>query len=172
MSQTALLVIDLQNDYFPNGKFPLWNTELVLNNVKTLINHANKQQMPILLVQHISSAPKGKAPFFEQGSEGVDIHSDILAICTNAKIIQKKFADSFHETNLSSVLSELAIDELLICGMMTQNCVTHTAMSKQAENYKVSVIQDCCTTTDQMIHNIALNAVGVHIPLVDLAELL
>ena len=73
---------------------------------------------------------------------------------------------------MSTVLSELAIDELLICGMMTQNCVTHTAMSKQAEKYKVSIIQDCCTTTDQMIHNIALNAVGVRIPLVNLAELL
>lgn len=172
MTQTALLVIDLQNDYFPNGKFPLWNTDLVLNNVKKLINHANEQQIPILLVQHVSSSPKGKALFFEQGSEGVNIHSDILSICPNAKIIQKQFADSFHETHLSTVLSEHAIDELLICGMMTQNCVTHTAMSKQAENYKVSIIQDCCTTTDQMIHNIALNAVGIRIPLVNLAELL
>ena len=50
--------------------------------------------------------------------------------------------------------------------MMTQNCVTHTAISKAAEKYQASIISDCCTTVDQMIHNIALAGVANRVPLV------
>jgi len=52
---------------------------------------------------------------------------------------------------------------------MTQNCVTHTAISKAAEKYSVKILSDCCTTVDQMIHLIALKGVSTRIPLVDLA---
>jgi nicotinamidase-related amidase len=50
--------------------------------------------------------------------------------------------------------------------MMTQNCVTHTAISKSAEKYKVSILVDCCTTVSEMLHNIALHAVSTRVPLV------
>ncbi|MBU9918686.1 MAG: isochorismatase family protein, partial [Fusobacteriaceae bacterium] len=43
----ALLLIDLQNDYFPGGAFPLWNTEETLNNIENAINKANAQNIPI-----------------------------------------------------------------------------------------------------------------------------
>jgi nicotinamidase-related amidase len=47
--------------------------------------------------------------------------------------------------------------------MMTQNCVTHTAISKLAEKYSVKILSDCCTTVSQMIHLIALNGVSTRI---------
>ncbi|NIY93777.1 cysteine hydrolase family protein [Vibrio diazotrophicus] len=172
MSNKALLVIDIQNDYFEKGKFPLWNTDRTLSNIKNLTTKANALNVPVFLVQHVSSAPKGMAPFFERGSHGVDIHPEIKQICSSAQVVEKHHADSFYQTNLENLLSKFDIDELLICGMMTQNCVTHTAMSKQAENYKVSIVEDCCTTTDEMIHNLALNAVSVRIPLINSSEAL
>jgi nicotinamidase-related amidase len=58
------------------------------------------------------------------------------------------------------------VDELLVCGMMTQNCVTHTAISKAAEKYKVSILPDCCTTVSEPIHLIALHAVSTRVPLI------
>lgn len=170
MTKKALLVIDIQNDYFPEGNFPLWNTDKTLNNIKQLIAKANIQHIPVFLIQHISSAPKGMAPFFERDSDGANIHSEIRAITPDAELIQKQYADSFHHTNLEETLNKYSIDELLICGMMTQNCITHTAISKEAEKYKVSIIKDCCTTTDSMIHNIALNAVSNRVPLVTLND--
>lgn len=172
MNKTALIVIDIQNDYFPGGKFPLWNTDKILINTKDLIAKANQQDIPVFLIQHVSSAPKGMAPFFEKDSEGAKIHPEIMTICSSAKVIQKQHADSFYQTDLENSLGKLDIDELLICGMMTQNCVTHTALSKQAEKYKVSIIEDCCTTTDEMIHKIALNALSPRLPLVTLTEAL
>ena len=172
MNKTALLVIDIQKDYFPKGKFPLWNTDMTLINIKKSINRANQQHVPVFLIQHVSSAPKGMAPFFEKGSEGANIHPEIMAICPNAQVIQKQYADSFYQTHLEKSLETFDIDELLICGMMTQNCVTHTAISKKAEKYKVSIIEDCCTATDEMIHKIALNAVSPRLPLVALTNVL
>jgi len=167
----ALIVIDLQNDYFPGGKFPLWNTDIVLLNVEAAIQRANSQNIPVILVQHIANSEKGIAPFFNEGSEGVKIHPRILQIASNAKLVTKAFADSFEQTNFEETLKELDISELVVCGMMTQNCVTHTAISKKAENYKVSILADCCTTVDNMIHNIALNAVSTRISFISVDQI-
>lgn len=166
MSQAALLVIDLQNDYFPNGKFPLWNTEATLNNIKSAIAKANEKNIPVIHIQHIADPAMGIAPFFNEGSEGADIHPEILALAPNADVVIKHFADSFEQTNLEEVLQKQGVTELLVSGMMTQNCVTHTAISKAAEKYDVSILMDCCTTVDEMIHNIALHAVSTRVPLV------
>jgi len=165
-SNKALIVIDLQKDYFPDGKFPLWNTDEVLSNIESAIESANSKNIPVILVQHIASPEKGIAPFFSKGSEGANIHTRILQAVPNAKIVVKEFADSFEQTKLEETLNEMNVDELLICGMMTQNCVTHTAISKKAERYTVSILADCCTSVDQMIHNIALNAVSTRIPFI------
>ncbi|WP_425670138.1 cysteine hydrolase family protein [Vibrio owensii] len=166
MSQAALLVIDLQNDYFPNGKFPLWNTEATLNNIKSAIAKANEKNIPVIHIQHIADPAMGIAPFFNEGSEGADIHPEILALAPNADVVIKHFADGFEQTNLEEVLQKHGVTELLVTGMMTQNCVTHTAISKAAEKYEVSILMDCCTTVDEMIHNIALHAVSTRVPLV------
>ena len=168
----ALLIIDLQNDYFPDGKFPLWNTETILRNIEIAIEKAIKQDVPVIVIQHIANAAMGIAPFFNEGTTGADVHPRILAAAPNATIVIKEYADSFVETTLEETLESLGATELLVCGMMTQNCVTHTAISKSAEKYKVSILADCCTTVDEMIHNIALHAVSTRVPLVPYSEVL
>lgn len=50
----TLLVIDLQNDYFPGGKFPRWNTDVVLQNIEQAIAKANAQDVPIVHIQHVA----------------------------------------------------------------------------------------------------------------------
>ena len=97
------------------------------------------------------------------GSEGVEIHAAVRAAAPDAAVVVKAFADSFHETTLAATLLALGIEELLICGMMTQNCVTHTAISKAADKYKVSLLADCCTTVSEILHKIALNAVSTRL---------
>ena len=170
--QRALIVIDLQNDYFPDGKFPLWNTEAVLGQVESAITRARAQGVPVILVQHIADAPSGTAPFFNAGTSGVELHPRILAAAPNAVVVTKAQADSFLNTPLEQTLAELGVEELLICGMMTQNCVTHTAISKAAEKYRVAVLGDCCASVSQMIHLIALKALGARLPIVESASIL
>jgi nicotinamidase-related amidase len=166
----ALLVIDLQNDYFPGGKFPLWNTDAVLNKIEHAITTARTKGIPVIHVQHLANPAAGIAPFFNQGTDGARIHPRVLAAAPDAPVVVKEYADGFFGTNLHDVLSALGVDELLVCGMMTQNCVTHTAISKSAEKYKVSILPDCCTTVNEMLHHIALHAVSTRVSLVPLSD--
>lgn len=155
----ALLIIDLQNDYFKGGKFPLWNTEKTLENIEEAIDLAHKNDVEIIHIQHVADPSLGLAPFFNEGTEGVKIYSRILEKAPEGRVVVKTFADGFYKTDLEKVLSEIGAEEILVCGMMTQNCVTHTAISKAAEKYKVSILADCCTSVSEPIHLIGLAAV-------------
>jgi len=165
-SKRALIVIDLQNDYFPGGAYPLWAASATLDRVAAAIQAATAQGVPVVLVQHVANSQKGPAPFFNPATEGVAIHPRVLTAAPDAPRVVKAFADGFLETELESALARWGVEELLICGMMTQNCVTHTAISKGAEKYRVAVLTDCCTTVDQMLHKIALNALSTRVALV------
>lgn len=167
----ALLVIDIQNDYFEGGHYPLWNTENVLEKIEKIVVKAQQRGVEIINIQHIADSSQGLAPFFNEGTNGVNIHDNLLKLAPDSPIVVKRYADSFHETRLQSILNDLEVDEIYICGMMTQNCVTHTAISKAADTYKVSIVEDCCTTVDEMIHRIALNAVSTRVSLITSSEI-
>ncbi|WP_428242378.1 cysteine hydrolase family protein [Gynuella sp.] len=157
MKHTALIIIDIQNDYFPQGKFPLVDSDTVLTRIMHLANQAISASMPVVLVQHIGS-PDG--PFFYPDDEGTEIHSQLKQMLAGAPVITKQHADAFWQTDLAHTLETLQVQNLLICGMMTQNCVTHTAISKAADNYKVAVVTDCCTTVSTLLHQLALAALA------------
>ena len=168
----ALLVIDPQKDYFPEGKLTLWNTEATLRNIVTALHATRAKGGAIVLVQHLADATRGPAPFFAEGTTGAAIHTQVRQAAPDAPVVTKRFADSFFQTNLGEVLAELGATDLLVCGMMTQNCVTHTAISKSAEQYGITVLADGCTTVDEMIHNMALRALATRIKVVPVAEAL
>ena len=73
MSKTALLVIDVQNDYFPQGKMELFCAEQALKQINRLEDTFIENGQPIIYIQHIAQQPN--ATFFEAGTEGVDLHS-------------------------------------------------------------------------------------------------
>jgi nicotinamidase-related amidase len=160
----ALIVIDIQNDYFPDGNYPLWNTEVVLERTELAIEAAKAKNIPIVLVQHVAASPT--SPFLRAQTQGVEIHPRIRSAAPDAPVVVKTFADSFEKTEFQTTLDKLGVDELLLCGMMTQNCITHTAISKSADGYKVSILGDCCTTVDEMVHEIALGGVAPRVPVI------
>ena len=165
----ALVIIDLQNDYFPGGRFPLVDTEQTFTNIVNAVVKAKDKAIPIILVQHLSQ--NEKSPFFVQGTEGAKICQVLLDLVPDTPIVVKENADSFYQTTLEETLSSLGITELLICGMMTQNCVTHTAISKAAEKYQVSVLGDCCATVSSILNAIALRALTTRIPVISAADI-
>lgn len=164
----ALLVIDLQNDYFPGFKFPLWNTDGCLENVLGSIKIAKEKGYPVILIQHIADPKLGLAPFFNEGTEGAEIVPEVLKAAGDAPIVIKTFADSFVSTTLNETLEKLGVEELLVCGMMTHNCVTHTAISdKKSKKYKTSIIMDASTSVSEAIHMIALHAASTWVDLIN-----
>lgn len=156
-TSTALLVIDIQNDYFEKGAFPLWAPNAALSNTLLAIEEAKQAAMPVILIQHICD-PSSPAPFFNAGTEGVAIHPAILASVPDAPIVIKQHADSFIETTLQATLVNLGINKLILTGMMTHNCIAFTALSNMASDYSIEVLGDCCASVSEMVHLIALNA--------------
>lgn len=160
---TALIIIDVQNDYFPGGAYPLWNTEQVLDATVAAISRARTRGEHVVLIQHVSASAEG---FFQAGSDGVAIHPRILAAAPEAPVVVKQFADSFHRTTLGGLLEEAGVTRLRIAGMMTQNCVAFTAVSPDAARYEVSVLADCATTVDATLHGFALHALSTRVAIV------
>ncbi|SET19429.1 isochorismatase family protein [Thorsellia anophelis] len=160
MKKTAFILIDLQNDYLEGGLFPLYNTKAVIEQNLKVIDFAKQTQNEVVHIQHVADPAMGIAPFFNEGSEGVKITNDILSAAPDSKIIIKHFADSFEQTELDNWLKENKIERIVLSGMMTQNCVTHTALSKHAEKYEIVVLSDACTTVSEILHLIALHAIS------------
>jgi len=151
----TLVVIDIQNDYFPGGVLPLWHAEAVEARIVSAIGKAHAAGDKVVLVQHVSPAKTG---LFAADGPGVSIRPDILAASRSAPIVTKQYADAFQNTDLLEHLAQTS--ELLVCGMMTQNCVAFTALSRCADSFKVQVIGDLCTAPIEVVHRIALNAIG------------
>lgn len=112
---SALIVIDIQNDYFEGGAFPLWNTDETLQNILKAVEKAQEKNMKIILVQHVAAGP---SIFFNKDTKGAEIHSSLNNL-KNADVVIKEFSDSFYKTNLEEILAKNNVKNLLVCGMMT-----------------------------------------------------
>ncbi|PVB61692.1 isochorismatase family protein [Labrenzia sp. 011] len=161
----ALLVIDIQNDYFAGGVLPLHQAEDVEARVVAAIGEARQAGERVILVRHVSTAPAG---LFAAGGSGNAIRPAVLAAAGEVPIVVKQVADAFQDTDLSAHLE--GVTELLVCGMMTQNCVVFTAMSRAADPFDVTVIGDLCAAPTEMVHKIALNALGSKLRIADSAD--
>lgn len=157
----ALLVIDIQADYFPGGTLPLWQAEETEARIAAAIPRAIAAGDRVILVRHVSPAPSG---LFAKDGPGIAIRPAIIEAAGDAPVVTKRFADSFQETDLAVHLG--GVDHLLVCGMMTQNCVVFTSLSRAADGLRVSVLGELCTAPTETVHRIALNALRSKLDLV------
>lgn len=141
----ALIIIDVQNDYFPNGKFELFQSEEVLEKIQKVLGYFRKNELSVYYIKHIST--REGAIFFLPDTQGVEIHEKIKPL-ENEKIIVKHFPNSFLHTELHQELQKDSINELVICGMMTHMCVDTTVRAGKDLGYNIILIEDGCTTKD------------------------
>ncbi|WP_325894714.1 cysteine hydrolase family protein [Grimontia sp. NTOU-MAR1] len=161
MTKQALIVIDIQNDYFEDGKYPLYQPKETTQKTLEAMARAKDKNIPIIHIQHLVSPELGEGLFFYEGSEGVKIHKDVMAAAPDAPVVTKRHADCFENTNLEDLLQSMGVEEILITGMMTHNCVNHTALSPAAEKYNPKVIEECCCTIDPIAHALAVDSMQV-----------
>ena len=140
----ALLIIDVQNDYFPNGNCELVKPEEALNTIKKILGDFRKRDLPIFYIQHFSTA---QATFFVPKTDGVEIHKDIKPLDGETVII-KHYPNSFYETELQDELMKNDITDLVVCGMMTHMCDDTTVRAAKDYGYKITLISDGCATKD------------------------
>ncbi|OUY06278.1 cysteine hydrolase family protein [Acinetobacter populi] len=138
----ALLIIDVQNDYFKAGDMELVEPEQALMQINQLEDHFLKQSLPIIYVQHIAASD---APFFRENSNGVQLHQD-LRYTTDAILVAKKYPNSFYQTRLQQILLEQGIEQLVIVGMMTHMCIDSTTRAAKELGYQPILISDATAT--------------------------
>ena len=151
----ALIVIDVKKEYFPGGKAPLFQAEETETRILDAIARARAAGDRVILIRHEFPADQ---PIFAAGSPGTEIRDAILAAAPDAPVVTKTYADAFQDTDLITHLD--GVDSLLICGMMTQNCVAFSAMSELAGAYQITVLGDLCAAPSQLVHGVALNALA------------
>jgi len=140
---TALMLIDLQNDYFPHGKMELHESEKAVQNASRLLNIFRQHQLPVFHIQHISVRPG--ATFFLPDSEGVEIHPTVKPV-DGENVIQKHYPNSFRKTTLLENLQKASIQQIVVSGMMTHMCVDATVRAATDYGYECLIVHDACAT--------------------------
>jgi len=157
--KTALLVIDIQKDYFPGGKFPLVNPEAAAKKAYELLQCFREHGGQHVHIQHISLEPD--ATFFIKGDSGSDIH-DLVAHFEGEPIVYKHEPNSFLNTNLLELLKGWEIERVVVCGMMTHMCVEATARAASDFGFELVVAEDACATRDLKYGDTTIPADMVH----------
>jgi len=155
----GLLLIDIQNDYFPGGKMELHGSEEAGHVAGRLLVFFRKHHLPVVHIQHLSIRPG--ATFFLPGTPGAEIHA-LVTPEKNETVIQKHFPNAFRETALLSHLQQLGIRQLVIAGMMTHMCVDATVRAATDHGFECRIVQDGCATRDLKFNDRVVPAADVH----------
>lgn len=146
MLDDALLIIDIQNDYFPGGAMELEGADAAAAAAGAALARFRKQGRPVIHVRHLSVRPG--ATFFLPGTPGAEIHAGVRPL-PGETVIEKNFPNSFRNTPLKSLLDESSIKNLVVAGMMTHMCVDATVRQAADLGYKLTLLADACATRSQ-----------------------
>jgi nicotinamidase-related amidase len=143
--KTALILVDIQNDYFPGGANALWEQEAAAKKALDVLQLFRENSLPVVHIRHINT--RAGATFFLPGTPGSEIH-DSVRPAGGETVIIKNFPDSFLKTTLQEHLEGVGADRLVVCGMMSHMCIDTTVRSAAARGYAVILPHDACATRD------------------------
>lgn len=159
MTKQALIVVDIQNDYFPAGKWPLVGVEAAADNAARIIADFRAAGDLVVHIRHEFTT--ADAPFFAPGSEGAQLHPKVLNR-SDEPVVLKHHINSFRETELEAILDQHGIDELVVVGNMSHMCVHGITRAAVDMGYQVTVIHDACATLDLEFNRVKVPAAQVH----------
>jgi len=139
----ALILIDIQNDYFEDGKNSLVGSLEASIQAKALLIDFREKSLPVIHIQHFSA--RAGSTFFIPDTKGVEIHKNVMPI-SGEKVIAKNYPNSFRDTDLLEYLKSNNITDLVICGMMTHMCVDATTRAAKDFGFTCVIIGDACAT--------------------------
>ena len=155
----ALLLVDIQLDYFKGGAMELVEMEEAAKKAQYMLGYFRETGWPVFHVRHL--ALKRGATFFLPDTPGAEIHS--LVLPTNGEIVvEKHYPNSFRETTLLESLRKQNIDSLAICGAMSHMCIDATTRAAYDHGFQCTVIEDACTTRDLLFKGVLVSARIAH----------
>jgi nicotinamidase-related amidase len=156
---TTLLVIDLQNDYFPGGAYPLVGSLDAVSVARTVLDRVRAEGIPVVHMQHGWDAPD--AEFMRPGTDGIEIHP-LVQPADGETLLQKEHPNSFIGTDLAAKLAELGTDRLVVLGMMTSMCVDASVRAALDLEFPVVVVADACAAPDLSYGERTVDGASVH----------
>jgi nicotinamidase-related amidase len=157
--KTALILIDIQNDYFPGGRMELEGPVEAAAQAHILLDFFRQQNWPTVHIQHIST--RAGATFFLPDTDGASIHPSIAPL-EGETVIVKHFPNSFRETTLLEHIKGLGVERLVICGMMTHMCVDATVRAAADFGFPILLAADACATRTLAYGETKVPAAHVH----------
>lgn len=159
--ESALIVVDIQNDFTPGGALPVKGGDEVIGPMNAYIRLFKKKGRPIIFTRdwhppnHVSFKDRGGPwpPHCVQGTKGAEFHP-ALKLPDDAVIISKGFDpekeaySGFAGTNLSEVLKAMRIRKLFIGGLATDYCVKNTVIDALNEGFFVYFLSDASKGVD------------------------
>ncbi|MFC9437705.1 cysteine hydrolase family protein [Nocardia sp. NPDC057030] len=145
---TAVLIIDLQNEYVAGadytGKLAVPDATTVLSNCNRLVQYADHKNLPVFWTRQLG--PSG-APVFAEGTKGAEFHKD-MKITQRHSVITKATPSAFVGTDLDKQLKRLNITRLVVGGLPTHLSVDGTVRDAVPLGYDVIIAEDACATRD------------------------
>lgn len=155
----ALVIVDIQNDYFPGGAFPLVEPEAAAANAATVLDAFRAAGDAVVHIQHVWDAPD--ATFMRPGTAGVEIHPSVTPLAGET-IIRKAEPNAFLGTPLESTLRGAGIDDVVVLGMMSSMCVDATVRAASDLGFSVTVVHDACAAPDLEFGDTVVPGASVH----------
>ena len=159
MPDTALLVIDIQNDYFPGGAMELEGADAAGAKAAEAIRSFRDKNLPVIHVRHLSVRPG--STFFLPGTKGAETHS-LVAPKGGEAVVEKNFPNSFRNTALDQLLRDSGVKNLVVAGMMTHMCVDASVRHAADLGFKITLLGDACATRAQSYAGEKVPAKQVH----------
>ena len=159
MKNTALILVDIQNDYFPGGNFEQEGADAAAKQAAKVLSEFRRRQMGVIHIRHENV--KKAAGFFLQGSEGAKTHISVLP-ADGEKVILKHFPNSFRDTDLEHELRTLGVERVVITGMMTLMCIDATSRAASDLGFEVVVLHDACAARSLEFNGVEVSAPEVH----------
>ena len=155
---TALLLLEIQNDYFPNGRIPLEKSLEASMKAETVLHAFREKKQPVIHVQHISTHPD--ATYLLPCTKGADFHSTVQPV-KGEMIIKKHYPNSFKDTPLLNHLIKNQTNHLVVCGMMAHLTVDATVRAAYDLGFSCTVLHDACTARQIEFNHTAISAQNV-----------
>lgn len=156
---TALLMIEYQNDFFPNGRMPLEKSLETSLKAQEALQVYRAKQLQIIHVQHLSTRPD--AMHFLPCTKGVEFHPNVQPL-RNETVIKKHYPNAFKDTGLLNHLIKHKINHLIIAGMMTHLAIDATVRAAYDLGFTCTVLHDACATKNLEFNNMIIPSQSVH----------
>ncbi len=148
--RTALLVIDIQNDYFPGGKYELAGSDEASLQARKVLDVFRANDSPVIHIQHESQM--GNPARFAQNTEGQKIHQNVIPL-PGEPVYTKHYVSSFVQTPLLEHLRKENIKSLVIIGMQTNVCVSGAVVDGVKNGFELIVLSDATAARNTTTHN-------------------